>query len=65
MDADRVELEAKVTFLERAVELLNEAMVEQGRLTSEFERRIEWLERKLEAQKEPEVGPHDEAPPHY
>ncbi len=65
MDPERVELEAKVTFLERSLEAINEAMVEQGRLVMALEARLERLEQKAAEKGGPDVGPHDSKPPHY
>ena len=68
-DPGRVELEAKVTFLERAVEVMSKAMHEQGAQIGQLERRLDGLENKLEsAQQDPDgdgLRPHDDPPPHY
>lgn len=65
MSDDRVELEAKIMFLERTLESLHDAMVEQGRQIVTLEQRLERLERKIAEKGEPEMGPHDAPPPHY
>ncbi len=65
MNSDRADLEAKVMFLERSLEVLNEAMVDQGRVMEAFERRVKDLESKVDSKSEPDIGPHDDAPPHY
>lgn len=65
MSADREDLEAKVMFLERRMDGLNDAMVEQGRLIMALEQRLERFEQKEAAKAAPEMGPHDSSPPHY
>ena len=65
----RVELEAKLTFLERTVEVMSKAMHEQGIQIGQLERRLAGLENKIEEAQEDDAGgglrPHDDPPPHY
>ena len=65
----RIELEAKVTFLERTVEVMSKAMHEQGIQMGQLERRLAGLENKIEAADQDGAGhglrPHDDPPPHY
>ena len=65
MSTDRAELEAKVTFLERTLDVFQEAMLEQGRVMSALEQRLERLERRIAEKGEPDIGPHESPPPHY
>ncbi|MEM7203954.1 MAG: SlyX family protein [Planctomycetota bacterium] len=65
MNTDRIDLEAKVAFLERTVEALSEALHQQGSLLDAMERRVARLEKRAEARSDPDVGPHDSPPPHY
>lgn len=65
MDAERADLEAKVTFLERTLDAINEAMIDQGRHITRLEARIEELHQKVEAKDAPEMEGHDSRPPHY
>ncbi len=65
MSTSQYDLEAKVMFLERTLDALNEALVEQNRVIERLELRVQRLEKRAEAKGGPEVGPHDEAPPHY
>jgi len=65
MNSDRVHLESKVTFLERMLDTLNNAMIEQGQLIAELEERLARIEVKTKPKDERDVGPHDEPPPHY
>ena len=60
-----ITVETKVAFLERTVDALNEALVEQGRVIERFERRLERLEQRVAAKSEPDIEPHDTPPPHY
>ncbi|MCA8943775.1 MAG: SlyX family protein [Planctomycetes bacterium] len=65
MTHDRIDLEAKLAFLERTVDALSTAMHEQAKTLDAFERRLARLEVQKRAASEPEVGPHDAPPPHY
>lgn len=65
MNSERLELEAKVTFLERAVDAMQAAMVDQTRQLMRLEQRLEQLEAKVAGKEQPDVGPHDSPPPHY
>ena len=66
MSLSRIDLEAKVAFLERTVDALHEALHELTKTLDSAERRIARLERREQNRgSEPEVGPHDAAPPHY
>ena len=64
---ERVELEAKVTFLERTVEVMSKVMHEQGVQIEELDRRLGALLAKLEqaADGGDDLRPHDDPPPHY
>ena len=65
-NAERVDFEAKVAFLERAVEVLNQVVQEQGRSMHELQERFAKLEGKLEDQSTgAPMRPHDDPPPHY
>lgn len=61
------ELEAKVAFLERQVELLTGEVREQNRVLARMDEELArlriLLDRKQDA--EDEIGPHDDPPPHY
>ncbi len=65
----RVDLEAKLTFLERTVEVMSKAMHEQGIQIGQLEHRLAGLEHKIEAEQQDSDGdglrPHDDPPPHY
>ena len=66
-DPGRVELEAKLTFLERTVEVMSKVMHEQGVQIEQLERRLAALLAKIEeaADDGPGLRPHDDPPPHY
>lgn len=65
-DSSQQDLESKVMFLERTVDALNLALVEQSQFIERLERRVERLEKRVEDKGGgPEVGPHDAPPPHY
>jgi len=64
-DQDRVALEAKVAFLERSVDLMNEVLVEQARSIQELVERLAGLERELAGEDGDDLTPHDTPPPHY
>jgi uncharacterized coiled-coil protein SlyX len=66
---ERVELEEKMAFLEKALAELNDALVDQSRTVIELGRRVEALEQvvrgiSLEMGVERPRLPH-EKPPHY
>jgi uncharacterized coiled-coil protein SlyX len=65
---ERIAFEAKVAFLERAVELMNGVVQEQGRVLHDLEERFAKLESRIEEQTDSEgsqMRPHDDPPPHY
>ncbi len=64
-DQERVALEAKMAFLERTVELMNEVILEQARGIQELGDRIAKLERELSGDDGGELGAYDTPPPHY
>ncbi len=66
-DPVRVELETKLTFLERTVEIMSKVMHEQGVQIEKLERRLAALTAKLEqaADEGADLRPHDDPPPHY
>ena len=66
-DAVRVELEAKLTFLERTVEVMSKVMHEQGQQIEQLEQRLAALLGKVEqsADEGADFRPHDDPPPHY
>ena len=65
MSQDRIEVESKVTFLERTVEALSTTIHEQAQQLDAIELRLKKLEKKLDGDDGPEIGPHDSPPPHY
>lgn len=63
-----VDLEVKLGFLERTVEQLNEALVEQDTVIQRMDRRLQQLTERLAKASDTEEGerdPLDERPPHY
>lgn len=64
-ESDRVELEAKIMFLERTVEVLQGVVQEQARSIATMEERFERLEEQLRNGGEDQVSPHHDPPPHY
>lgn len=66
-DPRLVDLESKLAFLERTLELLDEVVREQDQRLEAFERRLAELgERFSKAEGEAEErDPADERPPHY
>lgn len=65
-DPVRIDLEAKLTFLERSVEVMSKVMHEQGMQIEQLEQRLAALGGKLEAGDDGAVlRPHDDPPPHY
>ena len=61
-----VELEAKLMFLERTVEVLQETVRDQGETIDKLTKRIGELERGLcDREAEDEIGPQNDRPPHY
>ena len=67
MNTDRIDLEAKVAFLERTLDALSEELHEQGQTLDALTQRLSRLEARAAASKgsDHEVGPHDAPPPHY
>ncbi|MEE2888129.1 MAG: SlyX family protein [Planctomycetota bacterium] len=64
-DPERVAIEAKVAFLERSVEVMNEVLIEQSRSIQELVERLAVLERELSGDEGEDIAPHDTPPPHY
>ena len=64
-DQERVALEAKMAFLERTVELMNEVILEQARGIQELGDRLAQLERAFSGDDGGELGAYDTPPPHY
>ncbi len=62
-DQERVALEAKLAFLERSVELINEVILAQAREMQGLGERLAQLERELGD--DGELGAYDTPPPHY
>jgi uncharacterized coiled-coil protein SlyX len=63
-----MELEMKLAFLERTVEVLNEVILEQGTQLQSISLRIEKMEsqaRSAGASSPETLRPHDDPPPHY
>lgn len=66
MSPSRIDLEAKVAFLERTVDALHEALHEHTKTLASLEQRLSRFERREQTRgSEPELGPHDSPPPHY
>lgn len=64
-DEERVALEAKLAFLERSVELMNQVILEQAREMQGLGERLAQLERELSGDDGGELGAYDTPPPHY
>jgi uncharacterized coiled-coil protein SlyX len=64
-DPARVDLEAKLTFLERTVEVMSKTMHEQSGQIEKLERRLTDLVARMEAASDDSMGPHNDPPPHY
>ena len=63
-----VDLEMKLAFLERTVEVLNEVILEQGAQLQNQRVRLEQLEAHTKGNASgggEELRPHDDPPPHY
>ena len=66
MNTDRIDLEAKVAFLERTLDTLSEELHEQGQTLDALTQRLSRLEARAASKgSDHEVGPHDAPPPHY
>jgi uncharacterized coiled-coil protein SlyX len=68
MDQEHVDLEVKMSFLERTVEGLNGVVLEQSRIVDQLWRKVEDLESRVKqglGELGQDVGPQDEKPPHY
>lgn len=65
MDEHRIDLEAKLAFLERTVDALSTSMHEQAKTIDRLERRLVRLEQRNASDVGPGVEPHDSPPPHY
>ena len=66
MDSDRIDLEAKVAFLERTLDALSDELREQRDLIETLRTRLGRAEaRLLEKGEQGEIEPHDTPPPHY
>ena len=66
MSVSRIDLEAKVAFLERTLDALSEELHQHTKTLNSLEQRLARFERSDQARgSEPEVGPHDAPPPHY
>lgn len=57
-------LEIKAAYLEKTVRDLDEVVLQQGNLIKDLVRRVDQLERQLQAGAEGREFPH-EKPPHY
>ncbi|MFT4709810.1 MAG: putative coiled-coil protein SlyX [Bacteroidia bacterium] len=63
-----VELEMKLAFLERTVEVQNEVIIEQGAEVQSLSTRLGRLESRAKADDSgaaETLRPHDDPPPHY
>lgn len=64
--ADRLEtLEASHAHLERQYDELNGAVIEQGRLLTRLQKRLEQLDTTMQAQELERLGNAQQKPPHY
>jgi len=66
-DARLIELETKLAHQEHAVEILQQTLYEQQKDIARLETALTRLSRLFEASGvgNPDLGPHDERPPHY
>ncbi|MBV1929909.1 MAG: SlyX family protein [Gammaproteobacteria bacterium] len=67
-DETILDLQTKITFLDRTVETLNEVVIEQGRELEVLRRRLELFEAKMQSGPEGDDQRPDpllERPPHY
>jgi len=64
MDERVKELEIKVTYQERLLEELNQAVIEQGKELDGLRRKLALLTDRVKAHERPDEVP-DEPPPHY
>lgn len=64
MEERLVELEIRVAYQEKTIAELDAVVREFAERTAKLERELEDL-RKTVQSSPPEVGPHDEEPPHY
>lgn len=58
-------LEANHAHLERQYDELNGAVIEQGKLISRLQKRLEQLDTTLQSQELERVGNAQQKPPHY
>ena len=65
METSIVELEKRMTYLEKYVEELNEVIVDQQRQLNSCQKELSRLRPKGEPSPIGEDRPHDEKPPHY
>ncbi len=62
--SDLIDLETKIGFLERTVEELHTAILEESRARQILEQRVARLASQIVTGGN-EVGPQDDPPPHY
>ncbi|MFP4282937.1 MAG: SlyX family protein [Opitutales bacterium] len=65
MNDERIQLELKVTFLEKTVAELSEALYDQQKQIERLETRFTRLEERLKALAEGEDPGGHQRPPHY
>lgn len=66
MEKNLVELEKRITYLERFVEDLNDVIIEQGKLMDRLKRELVSLKEKSQSASPVDPSrPADEKPPHY
>ena len=63
-DGRFIQLETKIAYQEKTIAELNEVVVELNQLTSDLARRLDRLERWVQAELGPREMPN-EKPPHY
>lgn len=66
MDADRIELETKVTMLEHTVDALSGELHQHAKTIAALQQQLRQVVEQLRPkQAEMEIEPHDTPPPHY
>jgi SlyX protein len=65
MDQNLVELENRISYLERYIDELNEVVIEQGKTIDRIKWELKTMRDKSESSPVDPSRPADEKPPHY
>lgn len=65
MEQSIVELEKRITHLEKFIDELNEVAIDQGKMIDRLKRELDDLKEKSQSSPVDPSHPADERPPHY